>query len=314
MNAKRSCAECGTENPDTSRFCVVCGHVMSPGAGAGAVRRHGNRPGELGFLQRPELLTATGVAVAVLALGSMWIGTSRHSTAYTSTSQSSTYTGSDSSGSLDATGGTESDPANGTQPAEADPDVVPTSADQSQPGSCAYTPTGSPAAPVSGLPPAAPADPLPTQMSLRLNSGSVDIELAPSAAPCTVNSFQFLAGQHYFDGTPCHRLTAAGIFVLQCGDPTGRGTGGPGYQFPDENLAGATYPAGTVAMANNGPGTNGSQFFLVYRLSPLPPDYTPFGRVVNGLDLLRAIAAGGSRPAGDGTPISPVTVEQLTTE
>ncbi|HSR24834.1 MAG TPA: peptidylprolyl isomerase, partial [Candidatus Eisenbacteria bacterium] len=101
---------------------------------------------------------------------------------------------------------------------------------------------------------------------LATSCGNVTLALAASQAPHTVNSFVFLAGQRYFDHSPCHRLTTAGIFVLQCGDPTGTGTGGPGYTIPDENLAGATYPAGTVAMANTGrPHTGGSQFFLVYR-------------------------------------------------
>ncbi|HEY5336178.1 MAG TPA: peptidylprolyl isomerase, partial [Mycobacteriales bacterium] len=95
-----------------------------------------------------------------------------------------------------------------------------------------------------------------------LTEGTVKVALSPQA-PCTVNSFQFLAAKKYFDGTICHRLTTSGIYVLQCGDPTGTGSGGPGYTIPDENLTGATYPAGTVAMANTGAKhSGGSQFFL----------------------------------------------------
>jgi len=149
--------------------------------------------------------------------------------------------------------------------------------------------------------------------SIVTNCGTITVAMDGKAAPHTVNSFVFLAGKHYFDNTKCHRLTTSGIFVLQCGDPTGTGTGGPGYQFRDENLSGATYPAGTVAMANAGPGTNGSQFFFVYADTPLPPNYTPFGKVTAGLDILKAIAAKGSTPQGDGAPNQPVVITSFTT-
>ena len=110
-------------------------------------------------------------------------------------------------------------------------------------------------------------------------AGDVVIDLLNSKATCTVNSFVYLAGQKYFNNTHCHRLTTVSpLYVLQCGDPTGTGSGGPGYKFNDENLAGANYTAGTVAMANAGADTNGSQFFLVYKNSTLSPNYTPFGR------------------------------------
>ncbi len=143
-------------------------------------------------------------------------------------------------------------------------------------------------------------------------SGTVTVALSSEKAPCTVNSFQFLAGKKFFDNTPCHRETAtSGLSVLQCGDPTGTGTGGPGYSIPDENLTGATYPAGTVAMANSGPNTGGSQFFLVYKNSQLPASYTPFGTVTSGLDVLTTIAKVGQNNAngtGDGAPKTPVKV------
>ncbi|HSA52046.1 MAG TPA: peptidylprolyl isomerase [Yinghuangia sp.] len=150
-------------------------------------------------------------------------------------------------------------------------------------------------------------------MTLKTSCGTITVRLDAAKAPNTVNSFAFLAGRDYFDHTPCHRLTTEGIFVLQCGDPTGRGTGGPGYRFDDENLAGATYKAGTVAMANSGPDTNGSQFFLVYEDSPLPPDYTPFGTVTAGMDILRAIGDNGVWDgSGDGIPKSLVTLDDVT--
>ncbi|MDQ1706152.1 MAG: peptidyl-prolyl cis-trans isomerase [Frankiaceae bacterium] len=148
------------------------------------------------------------------------------------------------------------------------------------------------------------------------NCGTIVVALDGKQAPHTVNSFAFLAGHHFFDHSPCHRLTTSGIFVLQCGDPTGTGRGGPGYTIPDENLKGAAYPAGTVAMANTGqPHSGGSQFFIVYADTALPPAYTPFGRVVEGLDLVRAVAAKGadnSNGPGDGAPVQPVVIESFT--
>ncbi|MBV6698287.1 peptidylprolyl isomerase [Kitasatospora aureofaciens] len=155
--------------------------------------------------------------------------------------------------------------------------------------------------------------------TLDTNCGKVTITLDAAKAPHTVNSFAFLSGEQYFDHTKCHRLTTNGIFVLQCGDPTAGatspgGTGGPGYKFADENLTGAVYPAGTVAMANSGPGTNGSQFFLVYKDTQLDPKYTPFGKITGGLDVLQKIAAAGTlegRP--DGHPMADVTLNSVTT-
>ena len=149
--------------------------------------------------------------------------------------------------------------------------------------------------------------------TLATSCGNVVVELDGAAAPAAVASFVTLAQEDFFAGTPCHRLTTQGIFVLQCGDPSGDGTGGPGYRFADENLEGATYPAGTVAMANSGPGTNGSQFFLVYKDSQLPPDYTPFGRITQGLEVLDEVAAAGSTPPGDGAPKTKVAVQTLRT-
>ena len=142
---------------------------------------------------------------------------------------------------------------------------------------------------------------------LTTNCGDIEIELLPSAAPQTVSTFAFLTENNYFDNTPCHRLTTAGLYVLQCGDPTGTGTGGPGFSYTDENLptdvAGVNYPTGTVAMANSGPNTNGSQFFIVYGDTTLNPAYTIFGKVTKGLELVQAIAAeGDTTGAGDGAP------------
>ncbi|MFD5770200.1 peptidylprolyl isomerase [Streptomyces sp. NPDC127049] len=160
--------------------------------------------------------------------------------------------------------------------------------------------------------------------ALKTNEGDVTVEMDAAKTPRTVNSFKHLADKKYFDGSKCHRLTTSGIFVLQCGDPEGTGMGGPGYNIPDENLdalgkPGAdgkvVYKAGTVAMANTGqPSTGGSQFFLVYKDSPLPPQYTPFGTIdAAGLKTVQKVgAAGVEGGGGDGAPKKPVTIEKAT--
>ncbi|MFJ3808250.1 peptidylprolyl isomerase [Streptomyces sp. NPDC090073] len=160
-------------------------------------------------------------------------------------------------------------------------------------------------------------------MKLATTCGDIGVDLKTSAAPHTVNSFAFLAGQGYFDHTKCHRLTPENIFVLQCGDPQGSGMGGPGYTLPDENLKdkrlkGNSYPAGTVAMANTGQKhTGGSQFFLVYKDSPLPPQYTPFGTIdAAGMKVLKKIADAGAQAAdpttGNTAPNATVVIDKAT--
>jgi peptidyl-prolyl cis-trans isomerase B (cyclophilin B) len=164
----------------------------------------------------------------------------------------------------------------------------------------------------------------PYTATIHTNRGDIVFTALTTKAPYTTFSFQFLAQKNYFNNTICHRLTTSGIYVLQCGDPTGSGSGGPGYQFQDENLnyfgsadssGTVTYKAGTVAMANSGAGTNGSQFFLVYKDSPLQPSYTPFGTITKGLDILQTIANGGSdnsNSTGDGKPKLATTIESVT--
>ena len=160
--------------------------------------------------------------------------------------------------------------------------------------------------------------------TINTNCGALTVKLDAAKAPVTVNNFAFLAGQKYFDHVKCHRLTVTGLYMMQCGDPTGTGTGGPGYTFKDENLSSlgkknsqglVTYPAGTVAMANSGPNTNGSQFFIVYLDSPLPPNYTPFGTVTSGLDSLKKVAAAGTdnhNGQGDGAPLQTYVMNSVT--
>ncbi|MBD8505315.1 peptidylprolyl isomerase [Hoyosella sp. G463] len=195
---------------------------------------------------------------------------------------------------------------------------------------CAYPESGRPAAkeaerpaetgiPAEGTVPA----------TINLNGEPVGLSLDRAKSPCAINSFASLAEQGYFDGTSCHRLTTAGIFVLQCGDPSATGGGGPGYAFADEFPAdqfqeqppgGTIYPRGTIAMANAGPGTNGSQFFLVYDDSPLAPAYSILGQIDDaGLSVIDAIAQAGvdgnpgSGP-GDGAPSIPAEITSVTVE
>jgi peptidyl-prolyl cis-trans isomerase B (cyclophilin B) len=171
-------------------------------------------------------------------------------------------------------------------------------------GPCQYDPAPSGSARNVGSPPTAPT--AAGTVTIASSVGPITVRLDPKA-PCTANSFTFLAGKKYFDGSSCHRLTTVGLFVLQCGDPTGTGSGGPGYQFQSENLPTGLpkpYPSGTLAMANAGtPESNGSQFFIVYQDgSQLGPDYTVFGRVTQGLDAIRKAAAAGHDGAYDPSP------------
>jgi peptidyl-prolyl cis-trans isomerase B (cyclophilin B) len=191
------------------------------------------------------------------------------------------------------------------------------------PGNCAYAKSSGGQVKNVGTPPTKNVTHTGTQTAtIKLGQGSLEVTLDLAKTPCTANSFAFLAGKKYFDGSVCHRMTDTGIFVLQCGDPFGTGTGGPGYQFGVEGLpkAGANpYPAGTLAMANSGtPDSNGSQFFIVYKDgSQLGPDYTPFGKVTKGLDIVTAIGKvghdGSFDPSpGGGKPKKPVKLEKVT--
>ncbi|RFU22663.1 peptidylprolyl isomerase [Geodermatophilus marinus] len=168
------------------------------------------------------------------------------------------------------------------------------------------------------VPPPAEEVPAEGRVGLRLvtDAGEIPLTLARDGAPCAVASLVHLTGQGFFDGSPCHRQTdTEGLQVLQCGDPTGTGAGGPTYTSPTDVSGDETYPRGTVAMANSGQGFDGSQFFLVWGDSRLPPAYTVVGTVDDaGLAVLDAIAASGndgSNGPGDGAPAVPVTVESV---
>jgi len=181
---------------------------------------------------------------------------------------------------------------------------------------CSYVPSARAAARPLDPPPAVEPATGTVPATMELSEGTVQIELDRETAPCTVGSFAHLSQAGFYNDTPCHRLTSSPtLSVLQCGDPSGTGGGGPGYSYADETNPGMLYPAGTLAMANAGPDTNGSQFFLVYADSMLPPNYTVFGTITQGLDVLQGIAAKGtSNGRADGAPADPVTITAVTVD
>lgn len=150
--------------------------------------------------------------------------------------------------------------------------------------------------------------------------GTVTIELDGAAAPQTVSSFRFLAREGYWENSPCHRVTTDGIYVLQCGDPTGTGRGGPGYTFGIENPpTDGVYPRGTVAMARAvAPDSNGGQFFIVHQDTMLPVEgggYSIFGRVTGGMDIIDHVARAGVDGGGaDGIPAQPISITEVEVE
>jgi peptidyl-prolyl cis-trans isomerase B (cyclophilin B) len=170
---------------------------------------------------------------------------------------------------------------------------------------------------------------LPTTLTFVTNCGNIVVETVGAKAPQTLTALATLASKGFYNSTLCHRLTTQGLYVLQCGDPTATGTSGPVFNrkpwtgIPDENLPVGqkiTYPAGTLAMANSGKNTNGSQVFFVYEDSELNPYYTVWGRITSGLDILRAIAAAGAAKqgqdgkyyySGDGFPIQSVEIRRV---
>ena len=233
------------------------------------------------------------------------------------------------SGSQSASAAT-STPTSATSAASSAPGQLPAFAAPATLGAnCQYPPSTGEKASKQNNPPRTgkvPTDPPQVSASMTTNQGNIGLQLDNAKSPCTVNSFASLAQQGFFNGTPCHRLTTSeGLAVLQCGDPTGQGTGGPGYQFDNEYPTNqfqpddpklqepVVYPRGTLAMANAGPGTNGSQFFLVYKDSELPPNYTVFGTIdQTGLATLDKIAAAGTADGSqDGKPKDDVQVKSI---
>jgi peptidyl-prolyl cis-trans isomerase B (cyclophilin B) len=146
--------------------------------------------------------------------------------------------------------------------------------------------------------------------------GPLVFTLNRALAPCTVNSFVSLANQKYYDASPCHRANTSSIYILQCGDPSGTGSGGPGYTIPDEYTGTEKYTRGVLAMANTGSAnTGGGQFFIVYKDDALPASYTIFGTVTSGMDIIDKVAAAGTDSAngdGDGAPLLPISITSVT--
>jgi peptidyl-prolyl cis-trans isomerase B (cyclophilin B) len=199
---------------------------------------------------------------------------------------------------------------------------------------CTYTSDSAGTVVKAGLPTASPDYKAAYTASINTNRGPIKIDLLNSKATCTVNSFVHLASDDFWNNTQCHRMSNTdGLYMLQCGDPTAKaseklscssatlGTGGPGYEYASENLPKAgssgdvTYKAGTVAMANGGGATNGSQFFLVFKNTTLGPDYTPFGTITSGLNILQNVAKAGTSctipNVGGGVPKEKVIIDSV---
>ncbi len=261
------------------------------------------------------------VAVAVIAVAVIAFINSKHEHKNTTATPSTTSTPSSVPEST-----TETPPQSGSVPPVTPLPAFKPSANLG--ANCQYPASSDPAAkPVK--PPRTgkiPTDPAQVSASMATNQGNIGLMLANNESPCTVNSFASLIGQGFFNNTKCHRLTTSpALGVLQCGDPKGDGTGGPGYQFANEYPTDqyppndpkaqepVLYPRGTLAMANAGPGTNGSQFFMVYKDSQLPPEYTVFGTIqADGLATLDKIAKAGVAGGGeDGAPAADVTIKSL---
>lgn len=183
-------------------------------------------------------------------------------------------------------------------------------------GTCVYqdAPSEGEGAKNVGKPPTEPAYKGTVKATVKTGLGEIKMDLDADKAPCTVNAIAYLAEKGYFDKTECHRV-AENPPMLQCGDPTATGAGGPGFQYTTENTDGAKYTEGVVAMANSGsPDSNGSQFFIMYDDSGLSPDYTVFGKVTSGIGIVKDVAKAGddgSNSAGGGKPKKKVEINSI---
>ncbi|RFU22664.1 peptidylprolyl isomerase [Geodermatophilus marinus] len=254
------------------------------------LQRQLERRAELARKRRRNLLVGASVVAVLVVLGAVWL--------------------------LTGLGGDDEAPQAAADPTPTTAPVV-----DGADGTCDWAPADTAANPNlqgdSGTPPAEVTATGTTPVTITTNFGPIGLTLDNANAPCATASMAYLAQQGYFDGTVCHRQTdSEGLKVLQCGDPSGTGAGGPAYQFPTQVTGDETYPRGTVAMANSGQGFDGSQFFLVYGDSQLPPSYTVLGTIDEpGLATLDTIAANGndaSNGPNDGAPTQEVRIESLT--
>ncbi|TFV87621.1 peptidylprolyl isomerase [Blastococcus sp. CT_GayMR16] len=257
------------------------------------------RRAELAKKRRRNLgILATGVAVVVVVVAALII--------------TGVFSGDDDSTDAAGTSSTAATSSAAAATTNADGTVA-----------CTYLPddSGNPNLTDVGTPPAPEATPTQGTATLLMSTdqGDLTLTLDRAKAPCATASFAYLASQKFFDGSPCHREVNQPTFgVLQCGDPTGSGSGGPSYKFAQEIPEGTTYPRGTIAMANTGePNSTGSQFFLCFVDTQLSPDYTPVGTVDEaGLAVLDTVAAAGNdgsfeAQAGGGAPNLPVTINSI---
>ena len=303
-----TCPNCGRPVAPHHRFCETCGAALPAGQPGGAPLpagqpgspSAGNGPGR----SRRTALVAVAVAVVLVAVAVV-VGL--------------TLSGDDPVARRTA-------PGSSTAPGPATPPSTSPSSPSAPPAggtvACEYLPSDAGAVTDVGTPPAPDATPATgiAQLVMTTGQGELTLTLDRAAAPCAAASFVFLAEQGFFDGSPCHReVDQPGFGVLQCGDPSGTGTGGPAYRFDQEVTPATEYPRGTIAMANSGsPGSTGSQFFLCFVDTVLSPDYSVVGTVDDaGLAVLDGIAAAGNdgsfEPSpGGGAPNVPVTIESMT--
>jgi peptidyl-prolyl cis-trans isomerase B (cyclophilin B) len=272
-------------------------------------RERYERKQELHLQRRHKIRRRTQIGLAVIAVAGLAVGL---------TLSFAVGSGASSSGKPKST-------------ASASASATPSASTVAEPAHhCAYTSTGS-AGNKTSMPPATPDYNAAYDATINTNLGKVKINLLNSKATCSVNSFVHLASTNFWNGSQCHRMSnSGGLYILQCGDPTAKattkltcsqsskiGSGGPGYEFASENLTGAKYKAGTLAMANSGSATsNGSQFFLVYKDTTLPAQYTPFGTITAGLDILQKVAKAGYSceyaQSGGGAPKEKVIINSVT--
>jgi peptidyl-prolyl cis-trans isomerase B (cyclophilin B) len=271
-----------------------------------------DRAEQLRRRRRTQLVTAVGVGAIVVIVGAAFL-------VYSLTDDNGTPA---AAPSADPSASTSAAPApTKCEWLPAQPTTPPVDP-SAPPVSPAPSPTLRPELKEVGTPPANEPRSGTQVMTMNTTQGTVKVTIDTANAPCAAASMTFLAGKNFFDGSKCHRMVTSGIFVLQCGDPSATGLGGPTYTFAEENLPTGSrpaYPEGTVAMAKaQAPASTASQFFIVYKDTELPADYTVLGRITEGLDVIKKVAEGGVTPdpqsqsPNDGAPKLEIKINTLT--